>query len=59
MASSFIPRQYLMEAFSGVCNLIFSGMDMFGDQTQRAKSKGGCIRELHSNLVRRYNWSLL
>ena len=56
MASSFIPRQYLMEAFSGVCNLIFSGMDMFGDQTQRAKSKGGCIRELHSNLVRRYNW---
>ena len=54
-----ITRQNLMQAFWTVCNLFFSDIDRFGYQAEHAKSKCGCIRELHNILLRGYDRYLL
>ena len=38
IAPIFSPKQYLMQEFWDVCNLVFSDIDKFGYQEQHAKS---------------------
>ena len=38
---SFYPKQQLIKEFLGVCNLVFSDIDKFGNQEQHVKSQCG------------------
>ena len=43
-----------MEAFLVVWNIFCGDINRFGYQAEHAKSKCGCIRELHNILLRGY-----